>query len=350
MQPRVLSERLHWWRVRLRTFKRIWITLIALILILLGGTFGYVIIEEDWSPTEAFYMTIITLSTVGFQEVRVLSDDGRLFTSGLILLGIGVVGYGFGSVAAFFIEGELRDLFRIRRMEKTIERMQDHIIICGYGDEGKHAGEELKRSNTPFLVIDKNPDVVQRLQDNGVPAINGDATEDDIILQAGVSVAQGLIAAVQEDSENVFVTLTARGFNPDLTIVARAAHEGTVSKLFRAGASKVISSAEIGGRRMASVLLRPRVVNFLDVMMHDDELALRLEEVRVSAEGPFAGKSIRELHVRARTGTLIIAHQQSDDAMEINPGAETILSAGDVLIVLGNEKQIEELLRIANAD
>ncbi len=337
-----------WWSKQLTPFKRIWITFGVFILILVTGSVGYTLLE-GWSPGEALYMTIITISTVGFQEVRGLSDSGRIFTVCLIVVGLGTVGYGFGNIAAFFIEGELKELFRARKMENIIEKMYNHIIICGYGNEGRHAGEELKRSKVPFLIIEKDVELCEKLIDQGLIVVQGDAAHDDVMLKAGVAVAKGLIAAVREDSDTVFVTLTARGFNPDLTIVARAADEATVAKLFRAGANKVISSAEIGGRRMASVLLRPKVVNFLDVMMSDQDLALRLEEIDISENSSFVGKSIRDLHIGRRTGTLVIAYHREGQPIQMNPPADSVLNCGDVLIVMGNETQVEELRQIAQA-
>lgn len=334
-----------WWSKQLTPFKRIWITLFFFVFILLLGTVGYVFIER-WTPIESFYMTIITLSTVGFQEVRPLSENGRVFTAFLILVGIGTVGYGFGNIAAFFIEGELKEIVRIRKMEKIIEKLHDHIIICGYGNEGRHAGEELTHSKVPFVIIEKDLALTEKLRDEDMLVIQGDATQDEVILKAGVATARGLIAAVPEDSDNVFLTLTARGFNPGLTIVARAADESAVAKLFRAGANKVISSAEIGGRRMASMLLRPKVVNFLDIIMNDPEFSLRLEEVDITEKSSFVDKSIRELQIRERTGAMVIAYHRDGKPIQTNPPAESVLKPRDILIVMGNEAQIEELRQL----
>ena len=309
MRLRSSSWDISWWSSQLTPFRRLWLTFGFFIIIFFSGTFGYVLIE-GWPLADSFYMTIITISTVGFQEVKTLSEGGRIFTACLIVIGIGTFGYGFANIAAFFIEGEFKELIRTRKMEKIIQNIANHIIICGYGDEGRHAGEELSRSKVSFIIIEKNLELTEKLLEDGLLVLHGDATQDDVLLKAGVEVTKGLIAAVPEDSVNVFVTLTARGFNPDLKIVARAADESTVAKLFRAGANKVISSAEIGGRRMASMLIRPKVVDFLDVIMNDQELALRLEEVDINKKSPFVGKSIRELEIRGRTGSLVIAYQR----------------------------------------
>lgn len=335
-----------WWLKNIKPFRRIWLSMAALLVIILLGSFGYMVIE-GWRFAESFYMTLITLSTVGFQEVRPLSDSGRMFTALLIVVGIGTVGYGFGNLAAFLIEGELKELFETRRMEKVIDSLKEHIIICGYGDEGSHAGEELARSKVPFLIIEKDVELAEKLAAQELLVVPGDATEDEVLLKAGVERARGLIATVPEDADNVFITLTARGFNPDLTIVARAAEKSTAAKLVRAGANKVISSSQIGGRRMASVLLRPKLVNFLDVIMHDEQLSLRLEEVDVEEESPFVGKSIRDLGIRERTGAMVIAYHRQNRPIQVNPAAETVLQPGDVLIVMGTDKQVEELARIA---
>jgi len=328
--------------MQLTTHKKIWISAGMLFLLLCAGLVGYVLIE-GWSFNESLYMTVITLSTVGFQEVRPLSEAGRGFTVALVIVGIGVVGYGVANVTAFFIEGEINQLFRMRKMEKTIEKLVGHYIICGYGDEGRHAGEELARSKQPFVVIEKDAELASQLLEQGVLIIQGDATDDDTLLKAGVATARGLIAAVPEDADNVFVSLTARGFNPNLTIVARANDERTRAKLFRAGANKVILSAEIGGRRMASVLLRPKVTNFLDVFVHDDDLALRLEEIDILENSPFIDKTIRELQIRERTGVMVVAFHRPGQPIEINPDADSSLHPGDVLIVMGNDAQVEQL-------
>lgn len=311
------------------------------------GIFGYMLIE-GWSFNDALYMTIVTLSTVGFQEAHPLSGSGRAFTTVLIVVGIGTVGYGIGNLAAFIIEGELREVFKSRKMEKGIAKLKNHIIICGYGSEGRHAGEELKRSKVRFLVIEKEVELCGKLRDEGLLVVQGDATEDETLLNAGVRNARGLIAAVPEDSDNVFVALTARGFNPDLTIIARAADEASIGKLLRAGANKVVSSAKIGGRRMASVLLRPKVIDFLDVIISDSEIALRLEEIDLSDKSPFVGKSIRDLHIRSRTGTLVIGLHRTGQPVQINPPAERVFKPGDILVVIGSESQVEQLRRLAN--
>ncbi|RMF56654.1 MAG: potassium channel protein [Calditrichaeota bacterium] len=344
---RPLRFGLSWWSNHLTPFKRILVAGGLFFLVLVVGSAGYMLIE-GWAPLESLYMTVITLSTVGFQEVRPLSGAGRLFTSALIIMGIGTVGYGFGHIAAFFVEGELRNVFRIRRMEKIIGSLRNHIIICGYGVEGRHAGEELQRSGVPFVVIEKDTELAEKLREEGRIVIPGDATHDDVLSSAGVAVAKGLIAALSDDAENVFVTLTARGFNPDLMIVARASDEKSVAKLFRAGASKVISSAEIGGRRMASMLLRPQVVNFLDVIMSDPELALRLEEIDIEQGSALVGRSIRDLEIRGRTGAMVIAYHREGQPIHVNPPPDSVLQAGDVLIVMGTDSQVAQLCRIAS--
>ncbi len=326
--------------------KRVWLSLGFLFFLACFGTAGYVLIE-GWAVGDALYMTIITISTVGFGEVAELTPAGQRFTILLILLGIATVGYGLSNLAAFIVEGEFSVLFRWRRMARDIANLRDHIIICGYGDEGQHAGEELARSRVPFLVVERAPELCARLSEEGHLVVHGDATEDEVLERAGVRRARGLIAALPGDADNVFVTLTARGINPKLHIIARANDDASAAKLYRAGADHVISSAKIGGRRMASALLRPKVVNFLDVIMRDHELALRLEEVDIDEGSALAGKSIRDLHIRGRTGALVVGYQAPGQAVVINPPAETVLKPGDVLIVMGTEAQLEKLLELA---
>jgi voltage-gated potassium channel len=339
---------LAWWLSQLTPYKRLWVTFFSMALIVMIGIIGYGLIE-GWQAADAFYMTIITLSTVGFQEVRPLSDMGRIFTACLIVFGIATVGYAFGNVTAFLIEGELKQLFRIRKVTKTIEKLKDHIIICGYGHEGRHAADELKRSKVPFVVIEWDVELTEQLRDKALLVVEGDATRDDVLLSAGVSVAKGLIATLSHDSDNVFVSLTARGFNPNLQIISRAAHDTSVAKLYRAGANKVISSSEIGGRRIASALLRPHVLNFLDVIINDREMELRLEDIDIAAKSVFAGKSIGELQIRRNAGTLVVGYSSQGGAMQVNPHTATVLHAGDIIIVLGNNQQVEQLRDLANA-
>ncbi len=229
-----------------------------------------------------------------------------------------------------------------------MDNICDHIIICGYGSEGSHAAKELFKGSSKVLIIERDSEIVEKLAAEGKLALCGDATQDDILLKAGVATAKGLIAAVSEDSGNVFITLTARGLNPNLTIIAKAANEASVPKFLRAGANKVISSAEIGGIRMASVLLRPNVVNFLDIIMSDHELALRLEEIEITSESTFIGKSLKDIHVRAMTGVSVVAYHREGHPINVNPDADTTLQQGDVLIVLGNEVQIGKLIDVAN--
>lgn len=341
------AEKIQRWSIKFSSFRRVLLSVLLLIILLLGGSVGYAAFE-GWTFSESFYMTIITLSTVGFQEVHPLSPNGRMVTIVLIIVGFGTVGYGIGNLSAFFIEGELREIFRTSKMEKLMDNINEHIIICGYGSEGSHAAKELFKGDSKVLIIEKDPEIVDKLKDEGKLVICGDATQDDVLLKAGVIAAKGLIAAVSDDSENVFITLTARGFNANLTIISKAANEASIQKFLRAGANKVISSAEIGGIRMASVLLRPKIVNFLDIIMTDHELALRLEEIEIAHESHFIGNSLKDIHVRAKTGVLVIAYYREGQPMKVNPDANTILQLGDVLIVLGNETQIGKLIEIAN--
>lgn len=329
----------------LAILRRLQLTLLTLLIVVVTGTLGYVILE-GWPVLDALYMTIITLTTVGFGEVRHLSEAGRVFTIFVILLGIGTVGYGVGNLAAFLIEGRLLLLFRERRMERDIQSLRDHIILCGYGRDGQHAANELRRSGILFVVIERDPEKTERLREEGMLVLHGDATEDETLQKAGIERAYGLITALPQDADNVYVVLTARGFNPNLTIVARASSESAERKLLRAGANRVISPDEIGGRRLASVLIRPEVVNFLDVMMHGDDLELRLEEVEVGEGSAIAGRSIRDCRIREQTGALVIAYRPKGKPLIVNPPAETILHPGDVLIVMGKEGQIEHLREI----
>lgn len=327
------------------------ISILLVLLLTLGGTAGYITLE-DMSFREALYMTVITLATVGFQEVKPLSPEGQWFTIGLIVFGITFAGYAVASITAFFVGGELKDFMKGRRMQHQIERMKNHYILCGCGEVGREIVIEFKKAGVPFVVIEKTPKHTELARDDSIPFLEGDATDEDVLRQAGIERAKGLISALRNDTDNVFVTLTARQLNPKLQIVSRAGEKGTESKLLRAGADRVISPYRIAGRRMASLILRPTVVNFLDIIVHEDEVDLHLEEVQLPPESPLVGQTIGESNLGQKTGAIIVSVHGSDGTPRIPPSSNIplfnmVLQESDILIVLGNEEQIASLKRIA---
>ena len=304
------------------------------------GTVGYVIL--GFSVLDAVYQTVTTVATVGFREVQPLDNAGKVFTIVLILVGVGTALYTFSVVLETLFEGHLRALFGRRRMERQIETMHGHVIVCGSGRVGRAIAEELTAANTDLVVVDLDP---TRIAEATLPAMVGDATEDRVLEAAGLLRARALVAALNTDAGNLFVTLSARSLRPDLFIVARARIEESEEKLRRAGADRVVNPQSIGGARIAAFVLQPHVTEFLDIVMHDRSLQFRLEEVLVPAGSSTAGKSIRDAHLRDRTGALVLALREEDGSFNTNPSPDTKISAGHVLIAIGTPTELDALER-----
>lgn len=319
---------------------------IVLLVLAMAGTGGYMLIER-WPIIDSFYMMVITLSTVGFTEVRPLSPGGRLFTSALIVAGVGSVAYLFGTVSQYIVGGELTGSLRRNRMQRNLDAMDRHYIICGFGRVGQQVLDDLKRRQRACVVIDEAAEPLDTIEDD-VPYIHGDAAEDEVLRRAGVERARGLVAATGDDPTNLFVTLTAFTLNNQLSIVARANHPSTEPKLLRAGATHVISPYRISGRRIATQLLYPSVTDFLDIVMHSGELELWLEEVDVHDGSDLHQKTVAEANVRQRTGSNILAVRRHEEGtMLTNPAGDLRFEPGDVIIALGTRPQLAKLAELA---
>jgi voltage-gated potassium channel len=316
-------------------------------IIAVGGV-GYRLIQ-GWSWLDSFYMAIITVTTVGFGEVRPLKPEGRLFTSLLILLGVGGITYSFSALTNYIIAGELRGQLEERRMKRHIASLKGHFIVCGFGRVGYQVCAEFKREGHPLVVVDDNAPSIERAKAQGYLVIDGDAGNDEVLRQAGIERARGLVAAVDSDAANLLVVLSARSLNPNLDIVARANFEETETKLLQAGANRVISPYSLGGRRMAQMLIRADVVDFLDVVMHDESLELLLENLTVGAGCPLDNCAVGEAHIRERTGANILGLKRKEGGVILSPEPTTALYAGDVLIALGTRRQLGELAKIVQA-
>lgn len=317
--------------------------LVALLIIIVGGTLGYSLID-GFTPLDALYMTVITISTVGFREVGVLSTAGRIFTILLIIAGVGTVFFVFTSAAQKAIEGALKGFVGRRKMEKEVEKLHDHYIICGYGRMGRSICKELWKKTIPFVCIEKDGELIEKLKQEAFLWIHGDATEEEVLLRAGIERANGLVACVKSESENVFITLTARGLNPALCIVARAEDEGSERKLTRAGADKVISPYHIGGLRMAYSLLKPAVCDFIELVTSSEHLELEMEELPLRTLSPLPGLPLGDSKVREALGTsIIVAVKKSTGHMLFNPPPDTVMELGDTLIVLGKPDELKKL-------
>ncbi len=306
------------------------------------GTFGYIFIE-GMTPFEAFYMTVITISTVGFSEIKPLSDIGRGITIIIIGMGISLLTYTLGQVARVFVEGELQKILGRRKLEKQIAELKDHYIICGYGRIGTIIVKELRTAKIPLVVIDQDPVSIEALETQGILCLNMDATSDEALQAAGLAMARGLVTAVSSDADNVFIALSAKGMRPDIFILARASDEKNESKLLRAGASRVVCPYQMGGRRMAEILHKPTVVDFLDQTMMHNELGLQMEEAVVGAGSPITGKTLRSSNLRQDFGVIIVAIKRITGEMVFNPGPGEIFNAGDVIVAIGKKAELRRM-------
>jgi len=327
-------------RRKLLRFAAAYVAIIAL------GTLGYLAIE-GWHVVEALYMTVITLSTVGFNEVRPLSPAGRVFTTALIVAGVGAVTYLFAAVSQYVVSGELTGSIRKARMQQRIDALAGHYIIVGYGRVGRQVIEDLRAAGAPCVVLEQDAEALTEIPD-GLPSIAGDGADDEVLVRAGIGRAAGLVASTGDDATNLFVTLSARSLNPELSIVARANHPASEAKLRRAGATHVISPYTISGRRIARQLLTPTVTDFLDVVMHWGGLELLLEECTVQPHGRLAGKTVAEADVRKHTGANVLAiRRRGDGGIVTNLPGELRFEPADVLIALGTAEQLGRLVELA---
>lgn len=305
------------------------------------GCVGFRVIE-GYSFFDAFYMTLITITTVGYQEVHPLHRTGRIFNSFLILFGVSAMFFAVGVMTQTIIEMELQDRFGRRRKRRAIMRMKDHYIICGYGRVGRNAASELQQAGVPFLVVDRNEQRVERATQAGMPALHADATRDESLREAGVERAKGFIAALATDADNVFVILSAKTLNPRLTVVTRASEEDAEEKLRRAGADTVFSPYSMAGHRLAQALVRPHVVQLLDFASKAVGLNVSMEQLQVVAGSKFIAQAIGDLAAR-EAGVIVLAIRKADGRMVFNPPAATQVAEGDVLIVMGEQPGLRSL-------
>ena len=324
--------------------------LLQIVILLIGvialGTLGYQFLE-GWSPFDALYMTIITVSSVGYMEVHPLSTTGRTFTMILVVVGLGTVAYGLGTITAFWVEGDLSHIWEKRLMERRIATLRGHVIVCGGGETGRAIARELLATRTPFLVIEMEAALEPVLRKLGPDFlyIVGDATDPDVLRAAHVETARGLIACMPSDKDNLFTMLTARELNAQVRIVTRVGSEESRPKLLRAGADAVVSSKTIGALRLASEMLRPHVVSVLDAMLREPS-AVRVEEVPVGAA--VAGRALGALKLQERAGVIVFALRAGTDRHHVfNPPADRTLQVGDVLIACADHDQLEAMRKIA---
>lgn len=313
------------------------------------GTLGYVVLA-GWPVLDGLYMTVITMGGVGYREIHPLTEVGRFWTMFVILGGVGALGFTVITVTDFMVEGHFSGLLEGRRMDRRIQSMSGHHVVAGLGRVGSVVAEEFESQKVPFVVIDTNEEAIARARENGWAWVKGDATEEVTLLEAGMQRAASLTSALDSDAANVFVALTARGLAPDALIVARSTTPSAESKLLRSGVDRVITPTEIGGRRMAAMVMRPKVVDFLDVVTRGQGVEMKLEQIQLQEGDPYVGITIADAHVRSATGAYVLAVQAADGSLNQNPSPDTVMRAGDRLVVLGNEEQLQALAGRGCAD
>ncbi len=323
------------------TFRKIAQWAASLLALLVAGSLGFMWLE-GWDFFDSLYMTVTTLTTVGYGEVHPLDRLGRIYNMVLILTGMGVMLYIVGSLARVVIEGELQSVLGKRKLIKQIKRLKNHYIICGFGRIGEIIARQLKNRGLSLVVIDKEPDQIARLEALGYSFVFGDATRDEVLLEAGIERAKGLISVVSSDAANVYVVLTARSLNPNLFIVARGEELGSEQKLLRAGADKVESPYHMGGQKMAHTILHPTVVTFMELAMKEG-IDWSMEEIAVGQTSSLLGVPLADSGIRQKLDLILVAIKRSDGEMLFNPSHETLILAGDTLIALGLRKNLDAL-------
>jgi voltage-gated potassium channel len=329
--------------------RRLFVAMAVFLTVTVVGTLGYVVIG-GWPVFDGLYMTVITMGGVGYREIHPMGPMGQAWTMVVIVSGVGALGFAVITVTDFMVEGHFSGLLEGRRMDKVISGLSGHHVVAGLGRVGAVVGEEFEAQGVPFVVIDSDEEAIARARALGWAWVKGDATEEETLREAGIDRARSLTAALDTDAANVFATLTARGIAPDLFIVARATTPSAEDKLTRSGANRVITPTEIGGRRMASMVMRPMVVDFLDVVTRGQGLEFKLEQIILNDGDPYAGMTIGDAHIRSRTGVYVLAIENADGTINRNPDADTVLRSGDHLVVLGSEDQLQTLAARACTD
>jgi voltage-gated potassium channel len=335
----------HNWRNNLFYFKKLYLAGGLILAVLLVGVLGFILIEH-YSFLDSIFMTVITVATVGYQEVNPLSAAGKVFTSFLIIFSIGTFAYAVSVFTKYIIEGEFQTYFKHYKVNKEILKLENHVIVCGYGRNGRQACDQLRSQGEAFVAIESNPEIIEYMRDHdSLLFIEGDATEDEVLLEAGLKRAKALITALPNDAANVFVVLTAREMNPGLKIISRASEDGSETKLKRAGADNVIMPDKIGGTHMAALVVKPDVLEFLDHIT--GTINIKLEEILYnSLPERMRDKSIRELEIRNKTGANIIGFKTASGEYIINPTPDTVMQQDAKLFVLGTQEQVNRFKEI----
>jgi voltage-gated potassium channel len=313
-----------------------------LVFIVTAGTIGFELIE-GWGFMDALYMTVITIATVGYQEIRPLGEAGRIFNMILIFFGLGTTTYVAASVVQFMVEGRIRAIMGRRRLDRRIDRLRNHYIVCGYGRIGRILCQTLQQKPVDLVAVENSPDLVPVLEQDGVLFVQGEATSEETLQRAGIARARGLVAVLGTDTDNVFLVLTARQLAPQLLIIARASREESKGKLRAAGANIVESPYEMGAFRLAQRIMRPAVTSFLDSAFSETRKDIQMEELAVSDRSPLAHLSLKDSGIRQKYNLIIIAIKTTDGAMLFNPSFEATIRPGDTVIAVGEVENLDRL-------
>jgi voltage-gated potassium channel len=315
----------------------------VLVVLLCIGTVGYMLLE-DWNFLDSLYMSVIVLTTVGFGEVHPLGIAGERFTIMYVIAGVGMAAFILSSMTAVITSGSIRDFMRGRRMDNQISGLKGHYVICGFGGVGAELVRSFSESHHQFVIIEQDPVRCEEARESGLLVLEGDATHEDVLLHSGVQQAQGLLSTLDSDADNLYVVLTVRGMNPNIHIITKGIEPHAEKKLLQAGADKVVSPSLIGGRRMATMVLQPAVTDFLDTFVSSSETKFRMVQFEIPADAPCVDRKLHDTDLRARSnGILIMSVKKPTTGELIVPTAETLLEAGDELVVLGTEEQISSM-------
>jgi len=323
---------------------KLFVPILLIIVINSFGTIGYMVIE-GWNFRDSLFMTVTTLTTVGYGEVHDLTPRGEIFTIVLLTLGVGTILYLLSALAKIVLEGELTQIIGRSRLERKIRYLKDHYIVCGFGRMGKTVVKELASNGVDIIIIEKQP-VDTAFKDDFV-IVEGDATKDNVLVQAGIERAYGLVSVLPTDAENLFVVLTARGLNPNLLIFTRAGEEGSEEKILRAGADRVVSPYHTGGMRIANMILKPAVVDFIEYATKAGNLEIQLEEVEILPGSALGGKTLEASGIGRDLGIIIAAIKKPDGSMQFNPTSKSVMESGDTLIALGEISKLKTLETMA---
>jgi voltage-gated potassium channel len=327
--------------LQLSATRKLQLAFLAFTVLVLIGTIGFMLIER-MNLLNAFYMTIITLSTVGYGEVQALSSSGKMFDVMLILFGVVLGGFVASVIGQVVIEGQFQEMVLQRKIQKMLQKMNGHCIVAGFGRVGRQVALEFRQKNAPFVVIDNRPEALEQLKNLEYPFVKGDAVDEEVLRQAGIDRAQTMITTLPQEAQNVYLILTARYLNPNLIIISRAEYEDGEKKLLRAGANHVVVPHVLGGSRMAMAALRPNVVDFMRMAIGGEE-GLFIEEILVPANSSFVGRSLTDSNLKRDFGVTIIGIRQGSEKMVLNPASQTQIHGGDVLVVMGQANELERL-------